>query len=177
MFDAVFSIVFFGIFELISFVPFIIFVVIIVKAAKNGKNNQKSSNYNKEMDSRRNAGNSSVLSRGETFHVEKLNIPVQKADDHDHTYVHKVEPIDEISIMNDENSTIAQLNQKREEKAEENRIDDMRSDYLDRNAAKNADLNSNMGYGERKVICSYCGAENIVSRGENKTCYFCREKL
>ena len=157
--------------------PFIIVVVIIVKAAKNGKMNTKSSNYNREINVGRNATNNSTLSSGENFRVEKLNSSTPKAENHNHTYVHKVEPIDEISVMNDENSTIAMLNEKREEQAKENRADDRRSDYLDRNAAKNADLHSNLSYGERKVICSYCGAENVVARGEQKTCYFCREKL
>ncbi|MBQ4069596.1 MAG: hypothetical protein IJC76_10140 [Lachnospiraceae bacterium] len=170
--EAIFSILFFGIFELISIVPFIIVVFVIVKAAKNGKASTKSSNYNIENNVGRNVTNDSGLYNG-----EKLNSSISKPEEHNHAYVHKVEPIDEITIMNDENSTIAMLNEKREEQAKENREDDRRSDYLDRNAAKNADLHSNMSYGERKVICSYCGAENVVARGEQKTCYFCREKL
>lgn len=34
--------------------------------------------------------------------------------------------------------------------------------------------------GEMTVICTYCGAENILPRGSRRdayTCYFCREKL
>lgn len=144
---------------------------------KNGKVKVETNNYNSSKRTTKYANSKQVLRPGENFRVEKLQAPMQKNGDHDHSYVHKVEPIDEISVMNNESSTIAMLNQKREETAKENRIDDIRSDYLDRNAAKNADLHSNVGYGERKVICSYCGAENVVGRGENKTCYFCREKL
>lgn len=156
MLEVVFFSIFGIFFVVMQFAPFIIVAVIIIKAVKKGKNN--------------------VSDNDKNFQVEKLNTDTHNTD-HSHSYVHKVEPIDEISVMKDDNSTIAQLNQKREEVAKENRADDRRSEYLDRNAAKNADMNPNITYGEKKVICSYCGAENIVVRGEQKTCYFCREKL
>ena len=178
--EIIISLVFMGLFSLASFLPFIIIIIVIIKGVKNGKVKVETNSYKNNTRNTRTtkyANSKQVLRPGENYRVEKLQAPMQNNDEHNHSYVHKVEPIDEISVMNDENSTIAMLNQKREETAKENRIDDMRSDYLDRNAAKNADIHTNMSYGEKKVICKYCGAENVVAKGENKTCYFCREKL
>lgn len=184
--SSIIGLIFVGAFQLVGFFPFIIVAIVIVRVIKKGNNVSKTSTYydkrmdsnnNSNVNSNRNTKNKPILAPGQNFKVEKLNASTTQQDNHNHAYVHKVEPIDEISVMNNENSTIAMLNEKREEQARENRADERRSDYLDRNAAKNADLHSDMSYGERKVICRYCGAENVVARGEKKTCYFCREAL
>lgn len=161
-----------------SAVPFILIVTYVIRVIKKiGSNpdiiNSQFGNMKLPVEN----NNPPILGRGETFRVEKLNAGTQENNEHNHAYVHKVEPINDISVMVDQNSTMSQLNQKREEVARNNYMDDMRSAYLDRNAAKNADMNPGMAYGEKKVICSYCGAENVIKVGEKKTCYFCRQEL
>ena len=103
----------------------------------------------------------------------------EKKEEHDHAYVHKVEPIDTVSVVDSEDTTIAQLRSKRAESDRRQEIDKYKTRYADRNAAKNGDRIEQLSSNETFKICSYCGAKNIVPRhiSSTYTCYFCREEL
>lgn len=113
-------------------------------------------------------------------------------NDHNHSYEHKVEPIEE--------ATVHELFDDRKEAYRERKAqmkaDLHKSSYseveqrlkssnggkyreIHRNAAKNGDNGCMPDRGEKAVRCSYCGANNIIPLNANVkyNCYFCREEL
>lgn len=121
----------------------------------------------------------------------RVSPPKAKAKGHDHAYVHKVKPLDTATVVEaresgvESQSTIARLQSKREENdrkqqiEEEREIREKRSEYASRNSGRNGDRNPEIRPGEKIVVCSYCGAKNIVLQrsAQKYTCYFCREDL
>lgn len=179
-----------------SFIIFIVIFIIIIRSTNKSKQNRmKSDNYSDTMPDKynRNSVNLNLQNqpqkptRAEQYlkdhpyatKQQRMSPPSGKGDVHNHAYQHKVEPIDSIDVSEDEDSTIAQLMEKREEKNERQEREDRMHDYKDRHAAKNGDREDNVSGNERVIVCSYCGARNIISRSSRQryTCYFCREEI
>lgn len=114
-------------------------------------------------------------------------------DNHNHTYSHKVEPIEEASVHTlAEERKEAYLDRKQQMKEDlpktsYSKMEEMnivQSDNLSiSNAGTQVDENSNaawqMNDQHEKVICKNCGAENLVPRIRNTaySCYFCKEMI
>lgn len=174
----------------------IIFVIIIYvvyqqikKSAVNGSGNQTKNKpgstggnkydtparYNfevKEQQRRANPGGS--ISNG-----AKVN------SQHEHDYVHKVEPIEKTTAVKDHEVRQNEYRIKQEERdrrINSSSVKDEDGGYRrDRfPAAKNGDGGQIAGQTEKMVVCGYCGAKNILPRyngGNRFSCYFCREQI
>lgn len=111
---------------------------------------------------------------------------------HNHSYEHKVEPIDEASV----HEMFEDRKEAYRERKAQMKADLHKSSYseveqklkssnggkyreIHRNSAKNGDNGYMPNRSEQAVRCSYCGANNIIPRNANVkyNCYFCREEL
>lgn len=85
----------------------------------------------------------------------------RNSSNHDHSYNHKVKPIEEAS-------------------GEQSLYNRSESDSQNiSHAGKNGDCGAAPADNEQLATCKYCGAKNIIPRyGNNQyTCYFCRQVL
>ncbi len=114
------------------------------------------------------------------------------ANDHNHAYEHKVEPIEEASV----HSLVQERKQDYIERKAERKADLPKTSYskveekLKKNNsskyrdvqgvfAKNGDNDAMVAGNETVMTCEYCGAKNILPRSRSVAykCYFCRQEL
>lgn len=120
------------------------------------------------------------------------NSQMTMSDDHNHAYEHKVEPIEEASVIEQFEERKEAYRERKQEmkenlhkssysKIEESiassnggRYKDMHMPY-----GRNGENGALVGDNEVSIACAYCGAVNIVpaSRRTAFACHFCRQEL
>lgn len=111
---------------------------------------------------------------------------------HQHAYEHKVEPVDEASVMDmHEERKEAYLEKKRQMKEDlpKSSYSEAQNRVLNTNGGAYRDVNREYGRNgdngtvpspyETAVKCPYCSAVNLVPSSRNKkySCYFCRQEI
>lgn len=177
-----------------SIFSILIIVIIIISSVSGNKKKVEQSKKSRSDNDYRSQDVNQMLSKAnnylegnnnrQTKPVNSTNKVLQSANnrkeqEHNHAYVHKVEPIKDINVGDDAGTTMSQLRNKRDENDKRQNASRAGSAYADRNAAKNGDRNPEVKSNERCVVCTYYGAKNIMPAYSSTkyTCYFCREEL
>lgn len=104
---------------------------------------------------------------------------------HTHSYEHKVAPITEATVIEQSEDRREAYESRKKQMKEDlpkssysmDGTKNHRNDY--REYGKNGDNGNVPLRGETMIICSYCGANNILpaNRRKNYNCYFCRQDI
>lgn len=190
-FATMFELVFFFIFA--GFIFLSIFKVIKASGASN-------KNYDQNRRPANNVGNK-YNTINSHYSNETLNGKGNRAAghvrnggnaNHQHAYEHKVEPVDEASVIDmHEERKEAYLEKKRQMKEDlpKSSYSETQNRVLNTNGGAYRDVNREYGRNgdngtmpspyETAVKCPYCNAVNIVPSSRNKkySCYFCRQEI
>ena len=188
--------------SLIPFAVWIIVIVMIVKKAKATKNTNDNGSYgNQQYPTNGNNGQGNVNPNRystinshysqQTLNGNASGIFVSNNGGHTHAYEHKVQPIEEASVIERfEDRKEAYIERKQQMKADlpktsYSKMEEINNGYGNNvyntnsynNYGQNGDMASVSNRNEENIICKYCGANNIVpvSRTKAYNCYFCRE--
>lgn len=188
---------------LIPMAFWIFIIVMIVKSVKrtqgnntNNYDNVRRQRINQKLDGTGNPNRYSTINSHytqQTLNGKGVGSYVPSNGGHTHAYEHKVEPIGEATVHGlFENRKEAYMERKQQIKADlpkssYSKIDEFNNGYTNssytqapyNNYGKNGDMASVTSQYDEKIMCKYCGAENIVPKSRTKEykCYFCREQI
>ena len=195
--------------SLIPFAVWFFVILIIIKKAKGANNANDNGSYENQQypmngyNGQGNMNSNKYNTINSHYSQQTLNgngsgTFIPNNGGHTHAYEHKVQPIEEASVMERfEDRKEAYIERKQQMKADlpktsYSKMEEINNGYVNNgyvnngyntngynNYGQNGDMASVSNRNEELVICKYCGANNIVpiSRTKAYNCYFCRENI
>ena len=193
--------IFFMMYEVAFFVFIIVFIKKVSRGIKNGNQNQRRRTNRYTVTSGDMSANPDKYKTINSHYSPQTlngvngnagNTVNQPNNDHQHAYEHKVEPIEEATVIDMfEDRKEAYIEKKKQMKADlpkssysetQDKIKQSNSGMyreVQGEYGRNGDMSVATSPYEVSVNCKYCGAVNIVPASRNKAykCYFCRQEI